>query len=234
MESVAMKNCIAALVLAMTCLLLSAAAQQQNKVARVGFFAPQGRSLPLLDAFRKGMADLGYKEGQDIMIEARFGEGQYERFPQIVRELVELKLDVLAVTGAVTARAARNGTSDIPIVFSVVVDPVADRVVSNLERPGGNVTGVTTFDPTQASRQFELLRQVIPAMKRIAILGDQGVSDALIKAADEQARGLGLQPHLIRLSGPNPDLEAAFAAIKQQQADAVLVLEEPVLGVHAK
>lgn len=207
--------------------------QQAVKVPRVGFLAPQGRSLPLFDAFRQGLAEQGYVEGRNVVIEPRFAEGQYDRFPALLDELVREKVDVLAVTGAVTARAAKKAVTDVPIVFAVVVDPVADKVIASLEHPGGNLTGVTSFDPQQARKQFELLRQVIPAVKRVAILGDQGVSEALITAADEQARALGLQPQRMRVTGPNPDLESAFATMKQQHADALLVLEEPVLGVHA-
>ncbi len=220
-------------ILALCAVLAPAEAQQTAKIARVGFLAPQGRSLPLFDAFRKGLAELGYVEGQNIVIEPRFAEGHYERFPEIFAELVGLKVDVLVVTGAVTARAAKKTVTDIPIVFAVVVDPVADNVVPSLGHPGGNLTGVTSFDPHQATKQLELLGEVIPGLKRVAILGDQGVSEALIKASEEQARALGLQPQRLRLAGPSPDLEGAFAAIKQEHADAVLVLEEPVLGVYA-
>jgi putative ABC transport system substrate-binding protein len=207
--------------------------QQTAKLPRVGFLAPQGRSLPLFDAFRQGLSELGYVEGRNVVIEARFAEGQYDRFPELFNELLGLKVNVLAVTGAVTARAAKKAVTDVPVVFAVVVDPVADKVVPSLEKPGGNFTGVTSFDPQQARKQFELLREVIPGVKRIAILGDQGVSEALITAADQQARTLGLQIQRIRVAGPNPDLKAVFAAMKQQHADALLVLEEPVLGVHA-
>jgi putative ABC transport system substrate-binding protein len=212
---------------------LVAQAQQANKIPRVGFLAPQGRSLPLFEAFQKGLADLGYVEGRNVVIESRFAEGHYERFPEIFAELARLKVDVLAVTGAVTARAAKKAVSDIPIAFAVVADPVADNVVASLERPGGNLTGVTSFDPQQASKQLQLLKEVIPGLKRVAVLGDQGVSEALIKASETQAKGLGLQAQRLRVTGPNPDLEEAFAAMKKEQAQALLVLEEPVLGVHA-
>jgi len=119
-------------------------------------------------------------------------------------------------------------------VFSVVVDPVRDNVVANLEQPDGNLTGVTCFDPQQATKQFKLLQEIIPGLRRVAVLGDQGVSEALMNASEEQARALDLQPQRLRVAGPNPDLQAAFAAMRQQHADALLVLEEPVLGVHAK
>jgi len=189
--------------------------------------------LPLFDAFQKGLGDVGYTDGKNIVMESRFADGHYERFPEIFAELIGLKVDVLAVTGAVTARAAKKATTDIPIVFSMVVDPVADNVVSNLEHPGGNITGVTCFDPQQATKQFELLKEVLPGLKRVAILGDEGVSEALMKAAEEQARALGLQPQRLRVAGPNPDLEGSFAAMQKEHADALLVLEEPVLGVFA-
>jgi len=225
---------ITIVILALGGILVPAEAQQAAKIPRVGFLAPQGRSLPLFDAFRQGLADLGYVDGQNVVIEPRFAEGHYERFPELFAELVRLKVDVLVVTGAVTARAAKKAVTDIPIVFAVVVEPVADNLVPSLERPSGNLTGVTSFDPQQATRQFELLRDVIPGLRRVAVLGDQGVSEALMKASEEQARALGLQPQGLRVAGPDPDLEGAFAAMKQQHADALLVLEEPVLGVHAQ
>jgi len=220
-------------ILALGAVLAPANAQQPAKISRVGFLAPQGRSLPLFDAFRQGLADLGYIDGQNIVIEPRFAEGHYERFPDLFAELLRLKVDVIVVTGAVTARAAKKAVTDIPIVFAVVVDPVADNVVPRLDRPGGNLTGVTSFDPQQATKQLQLLKEAIPGLKRVAILGDEGVSEALMKASEEQARALGLQTQRFRVAGPSPDLEGAFAAIRQEHADALLVLEEPVLGVHA-
>jgi putative tryptophan/tyrosine transport system substrate-binding protein len=223
---------VSVVILAMCGVLPAAEAQLAAKIQRVGFLAPQGRSLPLFDAFRQGLAELGYVEGKNIIIESRFAEGQYERFPALIDELVGLKVDVLVVTGAVTARAAKKTVTDIPIIFAMVVDPVADNVVPSLEHPGGNLTGVTSFDPQQPTKQFELLREVIPGLERVAIMGDQGVSEALIKASEEQAHSLGLQCQRLRLTATT-DLEGTFAAIKQEHADALLVLEEPVLGVHA-
>jgi putative ABC transport system substrate-binding protein len=225
---------IAVVILALGTVVAPAEAQEAARIARIGFLAPQGRSLPLFEAFRQGLADLGYVEGRNVVIEPRFAEGQYERFPDLFAELVRLKVDVIVVTGAVTARAAKKAVTDIPIVFAVVVDPVADSVVPSLERPGGNLTGVTSFDPQQARKQLELLKEAIPGLKRVAILGDQGVSEALMKASEGQAREVGLLAQRLRVAAPSPDLEGAFAAIRQEHADALLVLEEPLLGVHAK
>jgi putative ABC transport system substrate-binding protein len=224
---------ITVVILALGAVLAPSPAQQAAKIPHVGFLAPQGRSLPLFDGFRQGLADLGYVEGKNIVIEPRFAEGHYERFPDIFAELVGLKVDVIAVTGAVTTRAAKKAVTGIPVVFSVVVDPVADNVVASLDRPGGNLTGVTSFDPQQAKKQLELFKEVIPALKRVAILGDQGVSEALIKASEAQAGDMGVETLRLRVAGPNPDLEGAFAAIKEAHADGLLVLEEPILGVYA-
>src|SRR5512143_2493899 len=199
-----MKAMLAAVLLTQVAIREPAAAQQPAKIARIGFLAPQGRSFPLFEAFKRGLADLGYVEGRNVVIEPRFAEGQFERFPDLLAELVRLKVDVIAVTGAVTARAAKKAVSDIPIIFSMVVDPVADNVVSSLERPGGNLSGVTSFDPQQARKQLELLKETIPDLKRVAILGDRGVSEALMKASERQAREVGLQVQRFRVAAPNP------------------------------
>ena len=209
-------------------------AQQPTKVPRVGFLNPVDRSAPHFEAFRQGLADLGYVEGRNIAIEPRFAEGQYERFPDLLAELIRLNVDIIAVTGAVTARAAKKAVKDIPIVFAVVVDPVADNVIPNLERPGGNLTGTTSFDPQQAKKQLELLKEAIPGIRRVALLGDQGVSEALIRAIEAEPQAMGLQTLRLRVAAPNPDLEGAFAVFRQEHADALLILEEPVVGVHAK
>ncbi len=208
-------------------------ADAPRRVARVGFLNPLDRAAPHFEAFRQGLAELGYQEGKNVVIEARFAEGQYDRFPALLSDLLAAKVDVIAVTGAVTARAAMKAVHDVPIVFAVVVDPVADGVVASLERPGGNLTGTTSFDPLQPRKQLELLKEVCPRLERVAILGDAGVSEALMKAAETEARALGLQPFRFRLSAPAPDLEGAFAEMARRNADAVLVLEEPLVGVHA-
>ncbi len=222
------------IILAVSVALAPAEAQPPARMPRVGFLNPLDRSAPHFEAFRRGLADLGYVEGRNIAIEARFAEGQYDRLPGLLAELVHLEVDIIAVTGAVTARAAKTAVTDIPIVFAVVVDPVADNVVPNMDRPGGNMTGTTSFDPQQAKKQLELLKEAIPRLKRVALLGDKGVSEALMRASEAQARAMGLQTLRLRVAAPNPDLEGAFAAIRQGHSDALLILEEPIVGVHAK
>ena len=188
---------------------------------------------PLFEAFRQGLADLGYIEGKNVIIVSRFAKGQYDQFPALVADLVQAKVDILAVQGAVTVRAAKKAAPDIPIVFAVVVDPVNYDLVTNLEKPGGNISGVTTFDPQQPRKQLELLQQVVPGLKRVALLGD-AVSDALMHACDEQAHAMGLETLRLLLTAPNPDLDGAFAAMRKEHAEALLVLEVPVTGAYLK
>lgn len=124
-------------ILLASCLALTPArAQRTAAIPRIGFVAPQGRSLPLFDAFRQGLAERGYVEGRDALVESRFAEGNYERFPELFADLLQLKVDVVAVTGAVTARAARKVITGVPIVFAVVVDPVGDNIVPRMDAPG--------------------------------------------------------------------------------------------------
>jgi putative tryptophan/tyrosine transport system substrate-binding protein len=211
-----------------------ARAEDNPKLPRIGFLNPLDRAAPHFEAFKRGLADLGYVDGRNVVIESRFAEGQYDRFPTLIAELVAAKVDILGVTGAVTARAAKKAATGIPIVFAVVVDPVADGVVTDMERPGGSITGTTSFDPLQAKNQLELMKEAFPGLKRVAVLGDQGVSEALINASQAQAQALGVQALRLRVAAPKPDLEGAFASMKREHSEALLVLEEPLVGVHAK
>jgi putative ABC transport system substrate-binding protein len=225
---------IAVVLLSLGVILAPPQAQQPAKIPRVGLLSPADPMSPLFEAFRQGLADLGYVEGKNVVIVARFAKGQYEQFPGLVADLVGEKVDVLAVQGAVSVRAAMKAAPDIPTVFAVVVDPVKDDLVTNAERPGGNVTGITTFDPQQPRKQLELLRQVVPGLKRVALLGDAGVSDAPMRAADEQARAMGFETVRLLLTAPNPDLDGAFAAMRKDHVEALLVLEVPLTGAYLK
>jgi putative tryptophan/tyrosine transport system substrate-binding protein len=229
-----MKGLLTVMVLALSVVFSTAQAQQPAKIPRVGYLSAADRTSPFFEAFRQGLADLGYVDGKSVVVIPRFAEGQYERFPELIAELVRERVEVLAVQGAVTVRAARKSAPDLPIVFAVVVDPVRDDLVTNTQRPGGNVTGVTTFDPQQPRKQLEVLLQALHGMKRVAILGDAGVSTALMQAADEQARGMGLETQQLLLRAPNPDLDGAFAAMRKERTEALLVLEVPLTGTYLK
>lgn len=181
-----------------------------------------------IEGVKEGLAELGFVEGRDIHYELRAANGELDRLPALCDELVAAKVDVIALIGAVTARAARAATTTIPIVFAVVVDPVEDGLAVDLLRPDGNLTGVTTFDPDQARVQMEFLRAVLPSLSRVAILSDGGVSMCLSNANQAAARALGLVPQLLRVKAPNADFPAAFAAIAAGRAEALVVLEEPI------
>jgi len=221
-------------VLALGFLPSPADAQQPARIPRVGLLSPADPMSPLFEAFRQGLSDLGYVEGKNVVIVSRFAKGQYDQFPGLVADLVREKVDVLAVQGAVSVRAARKAAPDIPIVFAVVVDPVKDDLVSNPEHPGGNISGISTFDPQQPRKQFELLQRVVPGLRRLALLGDAGVSDAPMRACDEQAHAMGLETLRLLLTAPNPDLDGAFAAMRKEQVQALLVLEVPITGAYLK
>ena len=185
-----------------------------------------------IEGFKEGLNELGFVEGHRVTFEQRSADGDLSLLPGFAAELVELNVSLIAVIGAVTARAVQKETTTLPVVYSVVVDPVTDRLAASLEKPGGNMTGVTSFDPAQARSHIELLKAVAPTLERIAIISDQGVSDCLSRSNSEAATDLGLIPQVLRIGGPRPDLDGAFTAIKREEARALIVLEEPLIAAH--
>src|SRR5262245_21317536 len=155
-------------------LCFSADAQQPKKVPRIGYLAPgsPASDSPRIDPFRQGLRELGYTEGQDIVIELRFAEGKSERLPALVAELIQLKVDVIVLSGRPAARAAKQATSTIPIVMGTSADPVGTRLVASLARPGGNVTGLSTLGSDLSGKRLELLKEVVPGVSRIAVLSN--------------------------------------------------------------
>jgi len=193
---------------------------------RVGIIVA-GSAYPV-ESFKSGLRELGWVEGENVTFELRAADGQLHLLPEFSAEIVSLGVDLIAVIGAVTVRAVRQATSTIPILFAVVVEPIGDGLATNLERPGGNVSGVTTFDPLQAKSQLELLRALNPDLMRIAILSDLGVSDCMSSSNREAARALHIEPQVIRLKAPSPEYDEAFAAMDREGAQALIVLEEPI------
>jgi len=193
---------------------------------RIGIIVA-GSAYPM-DGFKSELRDLGWREGESISFEMRAAEGQLHLLSEFASELIGLDVDLIAVIGAVTVRAVRQATSRIPIVFAVVVEPIGDGLAANLEHPGGNLTGVTTFDPQQAKTQLEFLRAVKPGFERVAILSDLGVSDCMCNSNREAAHGLQVRPQVIRVKAPSPEYEKAFAAMTRERAQALVVLEEPI------
>jgi putative tryptophan/tyrosine transport system substrate-binding protein len=206
----------------------AASAQQPSaKPARIGFL---GDVPPFLDkAFREGLRELGYVEGQNIAIEHRAPDWKYERLPGLAAELVRLKVDVIVAASPAATEAAKHATRTIPIVFTVSGDPVAEGFVLSLARPGGNLTGLATISPELVGKQLEMLKAVAPKISRVAVLQnpDQPSHALAVQQAGEQARALGLQLQVLKARTPS-EIEAAFAAMTAQRAGGLLVLRDAV------
>ncbi len=224
--------------LGLACLTVSTCAvvAQDKKVPRVGIIIPSGPG-PSYDVLRKGFAALGYVEGQSINLEARFGYGQSERLREFAAELVKLEVDVIVGPGLVGVGTAREFTKTIPIVFSAAPDPVALGYVASLGQPGGNITGITSFDPGQASEQIRILKQLIPRLGRIAVISDIDIPrvegrNPMETPLAEATHAAGIEIQWLKLKGPKPDLAAAIQSAMEHRAEAVLVLEVPIPLLH--
>jgi putative ABC transport system substrate-binding protein len=201
---------------------LVAQAQQAGKVPRIGFlfFGSPGPSREL-DAFRQGLRELGYTEGQSIAIEYRFARGQVERLPVLAAELVRLKLDVIVAPATPPALAAKRATSTIPIVFAGVADAVGAGLITNFARPGGNITGLTSSSAELGGKRLELLKQVAPKASRVAVLYNPADrSNVLVlKQLEVSAPTLGLTLQPLEVREPR-ELEGAFFAMTRERAHA--------------
>jgi len=208
---------------------LAAEAQQAAKVARIGYLSPNLAASPhLRDAFLQGLRDLGYVEGRNVVIEYGDAGGKLEQLPTLAAELVALKVDViLAEGGTLGPRVAMRATTTIPIVFAAG-DPVGSGLVTSLARPGGNVTGLSTFGAELVGKRLELLKQAVPGIDRVAVLrqpsalGERTAND-MLKAADVAARALGVQPQFIEARGPD-EFARAFSDMISARAGALTVL----------
>jgi putative ABC transport system substrate-binding protein len=187
-----------------------------------------------VERFKAGMLENDFVEGRNIRFETRLAHGDSGALTGFAQQLVDQRVDLIAVVGAVTARAARSATSLIPIVYAVVVDPVGDGLATSAGRPFTNMTGLTTFDTGQAQAQLALLRSIKPDLSAIAFLADAAVSDCLENANLRAAQASGLRATVLRVVGPAPDLEGAFANLRQNRTQAILALEHPAIGANAR
>jgi putative ABC transport system substrate-binding protein len=207
---------------------LAARAQQLAKLPRIGILWPNplAASGHLVDAFRQGLSELGYVEGQNMMIEFRSAEGRMERLPDLAAELVRLSVDVIQTATSPTIRAAQQATRTIPIVMGNSQDPVSEGFVASLARPGGNITGQTLFSPDLAAKRLQLLKDVIPTLTRVAVLWH--VDDPALALALREtviaANALRLEFRSLGVRGPD-EFEAAFRTAMQENAGALIVLE---------
>src|SRR5262249_8305195 len=152
---------------------LSAEAQQPNKVPRIGYLtvAPLSSNVGRVEAFRQGLREFGYVEGQNIVIEWRSAEGKFERQGELAAELVSLKVDIIVTGGPTVTRAAKEATATIPIVMGLDIDPVGSGIVASLARPGGNITGLSSLQSEISGKRLELLKEIVPKLSRVAVFG---------------------------------------------------------------
>jgi putative ABC transport system substrate-binding protein len=212
---------------------LSVEAQQAKKVPRIGVVV-SGRTEGSSSAFRQGLRDLGYMEGQNLLIEYRYGEGKLDQMPRLVNELVEQKVDLLFVPNQVAIHAAKKATKTIPIVMVSSVDPVEAGLVESLARPGGNITGLSQLTRDLSAKRVELLKEALPKMSRLAILWDpEGPGPKVaFKEYEAAARAFKMPFQSLEIRGPKPDIEGAFQAAKTGRADALICVLNPLTGVH--
>jgi ABC-type uncharacterized transport system substrate-binding protein len=211
----------------------TAAAQLPAKVPRVGYLSPGFSGDPVrvgrLQAFRQGLRELGYVEGQNIAIESRWTEGVYERYPDLAADLVRLKVDAIVVVGGAATRAVQQATRTIPIVMAVVIDPVGSGLVASLARPAGNITGNSVMASDLIGKQLELLKELVPKVSRVALLWnpENPGSAPQLREAEAAARALGvrLQPLAARVP---QEIDTAFAAMTRERTGALLILANAV------
>ena len=211
---------------------VSAEAQQPKKVPRIGFLSAVSPSTisARLDAFRQGLRELGYVEGKNIVIEYRYAERKVDRLPALAAELVHLKVDVIVTSASQETRAAKEATNTIPIVMINEGDPVATGFVASLARPGGNITGLSTLSPELSGKRLELLKEIIPKLSRVAVLGSStnpGNTDTL-RELETAAQELKIKLQYLDVLKLN-DIETAFRAAGKERADAVIVLSNSML-----
>ena len=179
-----------------------------------------------LDAFRQGLRERGYVEGQNIVIEYRAADGQFGRLLGLATELTRLKVDLIVAGATPAARAAQQATTTIPII-AIMGDPVRDGLVASLARPGGNITGLTSFGPELMPKRLELLKEAIPRVSRVAALwhpgaaGERTVRD-MLKETEAAARTLGVQLQLVGVRGPD-EFDRAFSTMTSERAEALIV-----------
>jgi putative ABC transport system substrate-binding protein len=213
----------------------SAPAQQPTKVPRIGFLGAASISAiaARIEGFRHGLRELGYIEGKNIVVEWSSAEGKPDRLPALAAELVRLKVDIIVTRGPTATRAAKEATSTIPIVMTQDSDPIGTGFVASLARPGGNITGLSTLAPEISGKQLELLKEIVPRLSRVAVLGastQPGNAQAL-REVEFAAGTFGVRLQYLDVLN-SKDIETAFRAAGKGRAEAVLVLGGPVLNSH--
>ena len=209
-------------------MLLIGPAQPADKVAHIGFLSNTNATVGVAsaEAFRQGLRELGWIEGQNIVIDYRWADGDMDRHAALASELVKLPVDVILTAGPQAVRAAQKATSTIPIVVAIMPDPVTLGFAASFARPGGNVTGLASVFEELTPKQLQILKETLPRATRIAMLSAPGMGDGIQSASEAAARALSLKARVFQIRDV-PDLEVAFSTARAEHADGVLVLPSP-------
>ena len=203
---------------------LGAEAQQSAKVVRIGYLSPLSAAADSAhsQAFRQGLRDLGYLEGQNATIEARYADGRFGRLPELAAELVRLKVDVIVAAPTSAVRAAQQATHTVPIVMAFSGDPVGDGLVAGLARPGGNITGLSATVAEMSAKRVELLKTIEPKMSRVAFLANPATVKQAVSGTEAAGRTLGMKVTTMLVRTPS-ELDHTFATLKRAQVGALIV-----------
>ena len=214
---------------------LAAEAQPAGRVYRIGFL---GNSMAALEAnlvgpFREGLRDLGYVEGRNVLIEYRWAEGKYDRFPALIGELLALKVAVIVTAGTPATLAVKKATTSVPLVMLAVGDPVGTGIVPSLSHPGGNITGLTAISTEMDAKRLELLREVVPSVSYIALLWNAGSPLQVLAEKQVQAAAQVLRMRVLSLGvKTEEEIKSALAVMARERSDALLVLADRLLLHH--
>ncbi len=216
---------------------LPAGGQHAANTPRVGFLSPSSlsdeRTRRYFETFRQGLRELGYLEGQSIAIEARWAEGKYSRLSGLALELVRLRMMVIVTYGGAATQAVRQATSTIPIVMAVVQEAVSTGLVASLARPGGNITGMSSMMPELVAKQLQLLKEILPKVSRVALLGNpaQPGHAPQVAHARDAARALDVSVQVLEARDPS-DIDKVFTGMTTERTNAVIVLPDSMLLDH--
>ena len=226
--------------LALMAIVATADAQDVQKRPKVGFLwsGSAGSPSPFIAAFETGLRDLGWVKDQNVTVEYRYADGKAERFPELVKELVDLPVEVFVAGPAPAAVASKRATSTIPIVITLGADPVAFGLMESLRPQDGNITGLTEVTPELTPKRLSFLKEIMPALTRVAILSQPGILrietfDQMVKQTKDTAQSLGLQLQFFEVRTIN-DLAAAFDEMAKARVEAVVVLQAPTFNAQTK
>ncbi|MBI2992094.1 MAG: ABC transporter substrate-binding protein [Deltaproteobacteria bacterium] len=206
-----------------------AQAQQPTKVPRIGFLGNSTAALEtnLVGPFREGLRDLGYTEGRNILIEYRWAEGKYDRFPALIAELIALKVEVIVTAGTPASLAVKKAASSIPLVMIAVGDPIGTGLIASLARPGGSITGLTSIAADLEGKRLELLREVVPALSHVAVFWNPASPFQVVAEKEVQAAAQLMRMKVLSLGvRAEEQFDNAFAAIRKERPGALLVLAD--------